>query len=388
KAQSTALSGTGGFAKGYVGLGYDFGGVSLGAHLVKLKFRQSPIDDTLLNVSLQMPFSYSIGSYAIAGRTVAATDTQATFQDSSENTLSWGLDSLVQIYPEGSNKATIRLAELQFAHHVTRSAYWFASMGVGYRGLPLYNQAIGGIGYRWPASSRVNLRGQVGFGSGGYAPETIDTDSGLLVYPKVSVEYLITKRLGLGLSTGYLFAPRGSSRNYSLGVSLSYHLQSERDGPKSQEAPAVISYGGYRISLSRQTEFNVSSRDLGRPNIDLLSAQLDTIVSEHVYLPVKVAVAYNAYLGYPGYGEFLAGVGVQTKYHRGDRLQFFGQLLGGTNVHGPVLKAGVGMNYGLSDRLAIYVATGKTLAASPQAADFRADWAGLGMSYRFSVPRH
>ncbi len=386
KEQSKVLTGTGGFVKGYVGLGYDFTDFSVGANVARMKFNQSIIDSTQLNVFVQVPFSYAVGSYASAGEKLAATDAQGAFGDSSENTLTWGLDNLVQVDPEGSNKATIRLIDLQFAHYMTSSAYWYASLGVGYQGLPLYNQLIGGLGYRFRASPRVDLHAQLGFGSGGWSPDRINTGSGLLVYPKATAEYSISRNFGLSLSAGYLFAPTGSSKNYTFGASLSYHLHPEREVSSARETSDDILYKGYRFSLLQQTALNVRDRDVTGGRINMLSAQLDAIVSDHVYIPIQGAVAYEAYRDYPGYGELVAGVGIQSKYDKGDRLQFFGQFLGGTNAHGPIVKAGIGMNYGLSDRLAIYASAGKTVATPSNKTDFRSDNVGLGITYRFSMP--
>jgi hypothetical protein len=384
--QSKVLSGTGGFVKGYVGLGYDLMDVSVGANVARMKFKDSAIDSTQLNVFVQVPFSYSIGPYASFGEKLAASDSKGFFGDSSETTLTFGLDNFVQIDPEGSNKATIRLIDLQFAHYMTKNAYWYTSLGIGYHGLPLYNQIIGGLGYRFGVSSRVNLHGQLGVGSGGWAPETINTGSGLLIYPKVAAEYAIAKNLSLSLSAGYLFAPKGSSKNYTFGASLNYHIRSGREGPDARGISDSILYRGFRFSVFPQTNYNVRRRDIDRENIGMLSVQFDSIVSDHVYIPIKGAAAYTAYLGFPGYGELLAGAGVQSKHNKGDRLQFFGQLLGGANVHGPVLQAGFGVNYGLNDRLAIFATAGKTLTTSSNDGSFRSDYVGLGMTYRFSVP--
>ena len=386
KEQTKELTGTGGFVKGYVGLGYDFTDFSVGANVARMKFNRSVIDSTQLNVFVQVPFSYSIGSYASSGEKLAATDAQGVFGDSSENTLTWGLDNLAQIDPEGSNKATIRLIDLQFAHYMTSSAYWYASLGVAYQGLPIYNQLIGGLGYRFRVSPRVDLHGQLGLGSGGWAPDRINTGAGLLVYPKATAEYAISENFGLSLSAGYLFAPTGSSKNYTFGASLSYHLHPERSGSSAPETSDSILLRGYRIGLFQQTAFNVRDRDVDGGRINMLSAQLDAIVSDHVYIPVQGAVAYEAYRGYPGYGELAVGVGLQSKYDKDNPLQFFGQLLGGTNAHGPIVKAGVGMNVGLSDRLAIYASAGKTVAAPSNKTNFRSDNLGLGMTYRFAMP--
>ncbi len=380
KEQSPVLSGTGGFAKGYAGLGWDFGDFSLGANVARTKFRNSAIDSTRLDVFLQVPFSYTVGSYADAGQRLSASDTEAAIRDTSENTLSLGVDNLFQIDPQGSNKSTIGLVDLQYAHYLTPSAYWYASVGVGYRGLRLYNQVIGGAGWRWHAAPRLDLHAQLGVGSGGWAPDRIDTGSGLLVYPKVSAEVAISSHFGLGLSAGYLFAPTGSSKNGTLGAWLSYHVQDGR------ERTGDATLAGWRFNVFEQTEYNVRVDGAAHDAIRMVSAQLDAIVGEHVFVPVQISAAYNAYLGYPGYGEILAGIGVHNRYDKGDRFQFFAQLLGGTNVHGPVVKPGIGVNLGLTDQLAVYATLGATRTVGSQNVDFRSDYAGLGLTYRFSTP--
>lgn len=384
--QSIELSGTGGFGKVYAGLGRDFDGFSVGANAARMKFRQSTIDHTQLNLFVQMPFSYSVGSLASAGQKLDKAGTEAALAATSANTLTLGLDNFKQISPSGSNKATINLADLQFAHYISPTRYWYASLGVGYQGLPLYNHFIGGLGQRFDLAPRWSLHAQLGVGSGGYAPEKIDTGTGLLVYPKLSAEYAITQNFGLALTSGYLFAPKGSSTNYTVGAALNYHLQSPRRAAAAGAAPDGAVFRGYRFSLVQQTQTGVHVRGLDRPGIHMLTAQLDTLVSDHVYIPIRAGVAYNAYLGYPGYGELLAGVGLQTRFNKGDRFQLFGQLLGGTNVHGLILNPGVGLNFSLSDQLAVHASAGKTMATSTGNGNFRATSLALGLTYRFSVP--
>ena len=386
--QSKVLSGTGGFVKSYVGLGYDFKDFSLGANIAKMKFTKSAIDHSQLNLFVQVPFSYDIGPYSGSGQTLFRADkvdSRGSLEDASENIMSLGLDNYKQIDPEGSNKETINLADLQFSHFMTKNSYWYINVAVGYRGLPLYNAILGGVGYRLRVSPNINLYGQLAVGSGGYAPDTIDTGPGLLVHPKVSAEYMFDKNFGLSLSAGYLAAPKGSSKNYTVGAALNYHLHAGEGGYGANGAGAKSFLRGYRVNLFQQTEFNLKFKGIERSNVNLLTLQVDNIVNDHFYVPVQVGVAYNDYLGYPGYGELLAGVGVQNKYTEGNRFQFFGQLLVGTNVHGPVLKTGVGMNVGLSDRLALYGVAGQTLGPAKDK-KFRSDYLGLGLSYRFSVP--
>ena len=385
--QSKILSGTGGFVKSYFGLGYEFQDFSVGLNFAKMKFKKSAIDNSQFNIFLQIPFTYAAGSYASSGQRILAaekSDGKENLVDSSENMLTLGLDNFRQINPEGLNKATINAADLQFSHFITKSSYWYVNAGVGYRGLPLYNQILGGVGYRFPISPHINLYSQLAFGSGGYAPETINTGPGLVLYPKVSAEYMFDKNFGLSLSAGYLFAPRGSSKNYTYGASLNYHIYSGDGASDANNEGDSIFFRGYRINLFQQTEFNVKDKGIYRSKINLLSVQLDNVVNDNIYIPFQISVAYNAYLGYPGYGELLAGVGVQNKYGRGDRMQYFGQFLVGTNSHGLIFKTGIGLNFSFDDRLAVYGLVGQTFATDKE--KFRSDYVGFGMTYRFSVP--
>ena len=384
--QSIELSGTGGFARSSVGLGYDFSDFAVGVNVARMKFKQSTIASTHLSATLQVPFSYVVGSYASSGSTVSAAQSRGFFDDSAETTLTLGLAGVAQIKPQASYKNSFQVADFQFAHFMTPNAYWYASAALGYQGLPLYNHLLGGVGYRLSVAPKVNLHAQIGVGSGGYAPEKIDTGAGLLVYPKVSAEVDIAKNFSLSLAAGYLFAPNASSKNYSVGAALSYHIQPSRSGVGASGASNDLSLKGYRFSLFQQTAYNVSYRGIDRPKISLLSLQLDNLLSPHVYIPVQLSAAYVAYLGYPGYGEILAGVGVQTENRKDQPLQWFGQLMAGANVHGPVVKADIGMNYALSDQLAVRASVGQTRGPSSGGKNFKTDELGLGMTYRFSVP--
>lgn len=384
--QSKVLSGTGGFYKAYAGLGYDFGPVAVGVNLAKMKFTHSAIDSTQANVFLEIPYSYLVAPFSRHGQGLSATDARLAAEDSGENMLTLVLDNFKQIRPEGAFKGTLGVADLQYAHFVAPDTYWYAGLGVGYYGLPLYNQVLGGVGQRLRVAPRVNLYAQLGVGSGGYAPEKINTDSGLLVYPKVSAEYALTPTLGLSLSAGYLAAPKGSSRNVTYGLALTHHLRSGAAAAGWGDAGAASHYQAFRVSLFQQTEFHVRYRDQDRGHLQMVGTQVDAMLDERWFIPVQAAVAYSAYLGYPGYGELLAGLGLQTRAAPGERLQAFGQLMAGTNVHGPAVKASAGLRYALSDRLALNLNAGRTEARSSSGQRFGATSLGLGVDYLFAVP--
>lgn len=377
-AQSKIISGSGAFYKGYAGLGYRFDGFSLGVNASHVRFTDSVIRGSQVDVFFQMPFSYTATPYANAGHA------STTPREPDDDVLMMGLDNFIQVKPKGSFKGTVSLADVQFDHFIAPSTYLFVEGSVGVHGLPIYNQLLGGVGLRTKLGQRVDAYAQLGVGSGGYDPEKFDTGPGLLVYPKVFGEYRLSDNVGLALSAGYLFAPRASSRNVTVGAALDFHL-----GGHGTAAPREDS--GYRIDIFPQSELHPKIGDRTQGVIRLLTTQVDAVVAPNVYVPIQASIATTRYLGYPGYGEVLTGLGLQTTYSADQPVQGFAQMVAGINVHGLIVKPAVGLNVTLSDRLAVYAQVGKTLSVNgvhvyPERYRFNATNVGLGLSYRFSLP--
>lgn len=385
-AQSTVLSGTGGFVKGSLGLSYDFGPFALGAGASRIKFRQSLIDDTQAQVFLTIPYTYLSGPFGRHGQALSAAEERQAAEQTGENLLTVTLDNYRQLDPQGTNKGMVRTADLQYSHFFAPDSYWFGALGVGYAGLPIYNQMLGGVGRRLRLTPEFSLYAQIGLGSGGYAPEIIDTGPGLLVYPRLAAEYMLTPDLGLALSAGYLAAPKASSRNQTFGIALTQHLRSGTGDGRAGGTASPARWHGLRLSVFQQTDFRLRYRGIARENLQMIGVQVDTPLGGRWYLPLQAAVATSDYLGYPGYGELLAGLGLQTHAGAQDRLQFFGQLLVGANVHGLGLKLGGGLRWLLDDRLALQLALGHIETRRSDGQRFSAHSLGLGLDYRFAVP--
>jgi hypothetical protein len=385
--QSKTLSGSGGFIKTYIGLGYHFDDLSVGINYSKIRFTNSVINGSQFGLYLQTPLSYAIAPYESAGQL----STSGQDSNSDRDVVTFGLDNIIQIKPKGSNKRNINLVDVQYNHFLNDNHYVLFGGSIGYHGIAGYNQVFGGVGYKYAYSSRASINVQLGIGSGGYAPDKIDTGSGLLIYPKLSTEYRLSNDFGLSVSGGYLYAPRGSSKNMTLGASLVYHPSS--GGRVFSDDPAVKddTYRGHRFHTFLQTEFKTKVGDRYQGELKMLSVQIDNIGRDNTYFPIQGSVAYDSYLGYPGYAEVLAGIGVQSKYTANDAFQTFAQVLVGTNIHGIIVKPAVGVNYGLSDGLAIYGQVGSTVSLDslglyPKQYKFRSTSVGLGLSYRFSLP--
>ena len=375
---SIELSGTGGYLRKYLGLGYDFGGFSAGANISHMQFFSSAIDNTQLNFFIQKPFTYATGPYGRSGEYFSSVPQSS--RSGFGFMLSLGMDNYAQIDPVGSYKGDINAADVQYSNFMSDNNYWFFAPGVGYKGRPLYNQIIVGLGTRVALSERVHLYGQLGFGSGGYAPDIIDTGSGLLVYPKLSAEYLLTDNVGIALTAGYMFAPDGTSKNLTFGAALNYHFDTANT-KEDMSNPRQGRYGGYRLSFSHETLQNLSFRNIPLDDLNMLTLQAEKILTDNFYIPLRVAISYQAYKGFPGYGEISTGIGVQSSFTADDPIQYFGEVQVGANVQGIITRSSIGLDYALNDDWALRASVGKTSGSE----GFSSTNIGLGMTRRFSL---
>jgi hypothetical protein len=143
---------------------------------------------------------------------------------------------------------------------------------------------------------------------------------------------------------------------------------------------------GFRVGLFQQTDFSLVYNGIERAPLQMIGVQVDTPLGGHWYVPLQAAVAYTDYLGYPGYGELLAGLGLQTRAGDGQRWQAFGQLMGGANVHGTALKASAGLRYRIDERLAVQANLGRIEARNSSGRRFTAGTLNVGVDFSFAVP--
>lgn len=377
------LSGSGSFVRAQLGLGVELGDVTVGAGVSRLSFRRSLIDSSQLNVFVDIPFTYLSGPYDQRGEPLSATDDARAARETGESMVGLSLDNYHQLEPRAGYAGDVRTAEFQFAHFLDRDVFWFANFASAYAGLPTYNQLLGGLGRRVRLAPSWTLYAQLGIGSGGYSPEQIDTGPGLLVYPKLSAEYAISRNVGIALTAGYLAAPKGTSRNPTYGLTMTRHLGGgAREGAVTR--PAV--FEGLRVTVLHQSDLRLRYRDVARPPLHMLGIQVDMPVGERWYVPVQASAAYTSYLGYPGYAEVFAGLGVQSRVAPGERWQAFGQVMGGANVHGKGAKFTLGGRWLLDDRLAVSLGAGAIEARSAGGGRYSALNLVVGLDYRFSVP--
>ncbi len=383
--QSIELSGTGGFVKSYLGFGYSLGDYIIGVNYSDFRMVDSLINHGQVGVFIQKPVSYLAGSYMLSDDETSLEG--MSFIDDKEKVVTVEFNNLLQKQPAGSYQGTINTLSVQSSFFLSQKMYYFFGFEAGYLGLPLYNHFLGGVGYRAEATSKIDVFGQLAIGSGGFSPSKIDTGSGLLVYPKVYAEYKLNDGLGLSLSGGWLFAPKGTSKNVTFGAAIQYHFLPLHSSKRSLATKLL--YKGVRFDLFHQSEYGVSIGNKEHPNIHMLTLELDYPLNHRWYVPFQTSIAYNDFLGYPGYGEVLLGLGIQSEPKRSGINLFF-QTLVGANIHGIIVKPSVGISYNVNDKFAIYSQWGKTEALRGQSLyrdglHLSAYYMGLGVTYRFSL---
>jgi len=388
--QSRTLSGDGVFGRVYAGIGYQARRFSFGVNYSRVAILNSQINDATLSFFVQRPLHFSVGRYTDAGRIVSA-DTPGLPEH--ENILSFQANNFVQINPTGRYTGDIGNASVQFTHFLNRDVYTFVAADLGATGVPLYNQAHAGFGRRFALTRNVNLYAQLGLGSSGWATNTVDTGPGFFIYPKATLEYLWRNGLGLTLAAGYMHAPLGTSRNWTVGVGLNYHLSHGEDEPNSD-----YTLHGMRLNVLGRRTSRVSYNGRRSEPLNLIAVQADYVLNDHWYLTGQIAAAGNTFRSYAGYAEAYAGIGWQSRMYASGRLQAYAQLMYGINpvgidpAHevGGLLYPALGMFYHVNDRLSIYsqlgsvVSTGQYLSGLNNS--FRHTSLGFGVTYRFALP--
>jgi len=389
------LSGDGLYGRAYAGIGYRHRNLSFGVNYSRVVVAGSQIDDSTINFFVQRPFAFSVGSYADAGSVLNSSEFNAPEQ---ENIISVQVNNFAQINPTGSYTGDIGVASTQFTHFLNRDVYTFFAVDIGITGLHWYNQAHGGIGRRFRLSPRLSLYGQIGIGSSGWVTDTVDTGPGLIVYPKATLEYNVNDRVGATLSAGYLFAPLGTSRNWTVGLGMNYHLSQ-----RPREGSAAVSGMDYNLRGIRLNVFGRATSSIfynGRETegISMIAVQADYMLNEHWYLAGQIAAATTPFRGYAGYAEGFVGAGWQSNAYFSGRLQGYAQLLVGLNdvgvdpAHevGALLYPAVGFSYHMNDRLSLYGQLGTAVSLGQYMGthtnSFENYSIGLGVSYRFSLP--
>jgi len=389
------LSGDGLFARAYAGIGYTYRNFSFGINYSRVAILNSPINDSTFSIFVQRPFSIATGSYSNAGRIIRADDFSAPAHD---NMISVSVGNMRQINPTGSYTGDIGLVTTQFTHFFRPNVYSFFGINMGATGLSWYNQAQAGIGHRLSLSRNLSFYTQLGIGSGGWVTDHINTGPGLVLFPRVALEYRLSNRLGAQLSAGYLFAPYGTSRNWTVELGMNYYLAHSRGADNERTTGDAYTMRGISLNVFGRRTSDIFYNGRTSAPLSMIAVQADYALNDNWYAAGQLAVAANRFRGFAGYAEAFLGVGYRRNLTASGRFQGYAQLMLGVNdlgvdaahENGPMLYPSIGVNYNINDRVSLYGQVGVThsinqyLSSGPTV-DFENYSVGFGMTYRFSL---
>tara|TARA_R110002073_G_scaffold22414_6_gene77429 strand:- start:18351 stop:20000 length:1650 start_codon:yes stop_codon:yes gene_type:complete len=389
------LSGDGVYARAYAGIGYAFRNFRVGLNYSRVAIANSPINDSTFSIFVQRPFSLRTGAYSSAGTIINANDFNAPAYDTM---ISVSAGNMVQINPTGSYRGDIGLLTTQFTSFFRPNVYSFFGINMGASGLSWYNQAQGGVGFRYALSPNVNVYSQLGIGSGGWVTDTINTGSGIVIYPRVALEYRLSDRLGAQLSAGYLYAPRGTSRNWTVELGMNYYLANARSQDGDSTVGDAYTMRGISLNVFGRRTSDIFYNGRTSAPLSMIAVQADYALNDNWYAAGQLAVAANRFRGFAGYAEAFLGVGYRRNLTSSGRFQGYAQLMLGVNdlgvdpahENGPMLYPSIGVNYNINDRLSLYGQLGVTRSinqylSNGPTVDFENYSIGLGMTYRFSL---
>lgn len=237
--------------------------------------------------------------------------------------------------------STIKLVGAEFDHYFGENIFWWLKTSGAFSGIPNgYMDVLGGLGYHYSlGSSGFALVPQLGIGAGGGG--AVDTGGGFLVNPLIGLEYPLTKRFALRVSTGYLGSPYGELSTVPIAGELLYHLDIATATDKlSSWEDRQYEIQGWRIQFLNQTYFHPQRTFSSTTSaIQLIGIQIDQLFSPLFFMSYQGMGAYSGFHA-GGYATGMLGPGIQSKELFHQRLQFFSSILVGAGGGGGLAISG------------------------------------------------
>lgn len=395
----SSLVGGGLMIRPHVGLAYDFNGARLGVHYSYISFPDGEIHSNQigLNLDISTDFYYlspqksslslidrrdiqlPAGKYLDVYRNdfallLAAYQQRPVTKDTSDNT----------------RRSTIGIIGAEIDHYLTKEFFWSFKTGGAFSGIRNgYMDVLGGLGYHWavtPGGLAFISQFSIGAGGGG----GVDTAGGLLVHPQVGVEVPISTHLATRINGGYLWAPKGRFKNYTMTSELVYHLDIATGNSTSRYYTLCL-FGtqSWRMQIMNQTYLHPqrSGSTLTSP-INLIAIQLDQLISPFVFLSYQAASAYSGkYAG--GLATGMIGAGIQSSELSNWPMRLFAELLVGAGGGGGLALGGgsliepaVGLHYTFTPALGLTTSISQVKALRN---DLNTPVFNVGLTLRFDT---
>lgn len=395
----SALVGGGLMIRPNLGVAYSWQWMRLGLHYSYINFLYGKIHSSQIGLDVDFPYDFYYVTYQ-NGQTPwidfkNILPPHGKFFDFQRN--DFGL--LLQVYRQHSGTlntaghvqdGTVDLVGAELDHYVTENGFWWIQTNGAFHGIPNgYMDITGGLGYRWALNSYgFALVPQLGAGAGGGGQ--VDSGGGLLVRPQLGVQWPLLSSLSARLGGGYIWAPDGKFKAYTMEGELLYHLDMMTAGDKNERIEAErFHIQDWRIQIFNESYIHPQRNGGGiNSSVELVGLQLDQLFSPYFFMSYQATSAYQGYhVG--GMATGMLGPGIQSPEFFQHRMQGFAEILigagGGGGIAwggGAIAEALAGLHYSFTPDVGVQASVGQIKALKN---DLNTPIVNVGLTIRFGT---
>lgn len=256
-----------------------------------------------------------------------------------------------------------------------------------------YMQSLIGAGYRMMLlddGTWLKLTASAGMAGGG----DVATGGGLLIHTEASLQQRLTDHLYAEVGGGYVKAPDGGFKAYTLTGKLGYHFYTPEvlADVESLLASDVRGFQAshFRVRVTQQKYMKAAPNWRGHHNnlnVDNLGIQMDAFLTKRFFLSGQVLAAYSGKAG--AYMVGLVGAGVHQQLFETpvffDAEALIGPAGGGglSTGGGLVWQSNAGIGYQFNEKYSLIAQYGYMAAATK--GDFKAKVVTFSFGYNFTL---
>ncbi|WP_152287655.1 hypothetical protein [Flavicella marina] len=361
----------GAFINYNIGLKYRTKKIAFGAQYSYFNFYNGYIESGNVSGFVSIPTSFLFTDYSEANQHYTISNDTPYFwnRKASKNALTLRFD---QFYTTGNTKDqyynpienTLHLIGFEYDHYINRKTFGYIHLDAIYKGLESgFMDLFMGVGYEPIQTSTFKLFAKFGAGASG---GRVEREGGFTIYPSVGLEQKIYENLAIALHGGYIMAPFGNFEAYTAGFGFKYRTFDNGSYHPEKET-YIAKTKGIRLGIQNQTYFQAASTETKPYDLQLITAQLNSDISNHFYLTGQATFAYEGEAG--GYADGMVGIGYNSPMFFYKKLEFIAEFLGGASGGakidtgaGLAIKPKIGLNYSLNHKLHITSGFGKIIA--------------------------
>jgi hypothetical protein len=395
----SALVGGGLMVRPHVGIAYSWQWARLGLHYSYIDFPYGSIRSQQIGLDLDLPYDFYYVNYQNAQmpwinlKNILPPD--GKYFDLQRN--DFGL--MLQAYRQASGTkntlgnvqdGTISVVGAELDHYLTDNVFWSIQTDGAYHGIPNgYMDILGGLGYRWNLNSYgFALVPQFSAGAGGGGQ--VETGGGFLVHPQLGLQWPLLPSLAARVGGGYLWAPNGNLKAYTVSGELLYHLDMLTANSKGMHINTDrFRIQDWRIQIFNQTYLHPQRNDDSlNSSVELVGLQLDQLITPYFFISYQATSAWKG-TNTGGLATGMLGPGIQSPEFCHQKLQAFAEVLvgagGGGGIAlggGSVAEAIAGLHYHLTPAVGLQASVGQIKALKN---DLNTPIVNLGLAIRFGT---